>query len=207
MTLGGSPDAIGMMEGAFFVSKSKLLEWVNRLLVDANVRKVEDCANGAAYCRIIEKLFPGRLNLKKINNAAKHDYEFIGNYKLLQKAFDDCGIKKHIEVDKLIRGKFQDNLEFLQWLKSFFESKRPSAEEAPPRRRHSSGSPVMQQRRSLKKLETPSLEVLQRERDFFLNKLQNIENLTNDILNAKINIDTQSLVQQIQHILFNPEFI
>ncbi len=28
---------------------------------------------------------------------------------------------KHIEVDKLVRAKYQDNLEFMQWFKRFYE--------------------------------------------------------------------------------------
>jgi len=29
--------------------------------------------------------------------------------------------KQHIDVDKQVRAKYQDNLEFMQWFKSFFE--------------------------------------------------------------------------------------
>jgi hypothetical protein len=29
--------------------------------------------------------------------------------------------QKHIEVDKLVRAKYQDNLEFMQWFKRFYE--------------------------------------------------------------------------------------
>jgi RP/EB family microtubule-associated protein len=49
------------------------------------------------------------------------DYEFIANYKLLQNAFVKNRIQRHIDVNKLIRAKYQDNLEFCQWLKAFFD--------------------------------------------------------------------------------------
>lgn len=55
------------------------------------------------------------------NWEAKTDYEYVQNYKLLQVAFTKNRVQKHIDVDKLIRGKYQDNLEFCQWLKAFYD--------------------------------------------------------------------------------------
>jgi RP/EB family microtubule-associated protein len=51
----------------------------------------------------------------------RSDYEFISNYKLLQAAFSKNCVQRHVDVDKLIRAKYQDNLEFCQWLKAFFD--------------------------------------------------------------------------------------
>lgn len=43
----------------------------------------------------------------------------MNNFKILQKAFDKNGITRYIEVQKLVKAKYQDNLEFLQWLKRY----------------------------------------------------------------------------------------
>jgi len=59
--------------------------------------------------------------MEKIKWGAKHDYEFIENYKILQQGFAKNDIKRHIDVDKLVKAKYQDNLEFLQWMKRYFE--------------------------------------------------------------------------------------
>jgi RP/EB family microtubule-associated protein len=40
---------------------------------------------------------------------------------LLQVAFTKNRVQRHIDVDKLIRAKYQDNLEFCQWLKAFYD--------------------------------------------------------------------------------------
>merc|ERR1719253_583285 len=109
-----------MMEGAFFVSRSELLGWANDFF-DLNLAKVEQCANGAVYCQIIDACHPGTVNMRKVNWMAKSDHEFIPNYKVLQSAFDKNGIERHIDVDKLIRAKYQDNLEFLQFIKCYAE--------------------------------------------------------------------------------------
>ena len=42
--------------------------------------------------------------MNKINWAAKQDFDFIVNYKVLQTAFAKLNIDKYIEVDRLIRG-------------------------------------------------------------------------------------------------------
>eukprot|EP00349_Pseudokeronopsis_sp_Brazil_P009149 CAMPEP_0202956170 /NCGR_PEP_ID=MMETSP1396-20130829/715_1 /ASSEMBLY_ACC=CAM_ASM_000872 /TAXON_ID= /ORGANISM="Pseudokeronopsis sp., Strain Brazil" /LENGTH=181 /DNA_ID=CAMNT_0049673077 /DNA_START=180 /DNA_END=728 /DNA_ORIENTATION=- len=59
--------------------------------------------------------------MDKIKWGAKHDYEYIENYKILQQAFEKNEMKKYIDVDKLVKAKYQDNLEFLQWMKRYFE--------------------------------------------------------------------------------------
>merc|ERR1719337_81918 len=60
--------------------------------------------------------------MRKLNWMARNDHEHIPNYKVLQAGFDKCGITKNIPVDMLIRGKYQDNLEMLQWFKHYFEN-------------------------------------------------------------------------------------
>jgi len=111
---------IGMMEGAYFVGRVELLNWLNDLL-KLDYTKVEQTASGAAHCQIMDALFPGKVPLHRVNFAAKHDYEFIANFKILQTVFDKLGLDKHIDVPKLVKAKYQDNLEFLQWMKRYFD--------------------------------------------------------------------------------------
>jgi RP/EB family microtubule-associated protein len=115
-------DTIGMMEGAFFVGRGELLAWINDFF-GLQLTKVEQCATGAVYCQIIDAIYPGTVPMTKVRWGAKHDYEYVENYKVLQQAFMKNGIKRYIDVDKLVKAKYQDNLEFLQWLKRFFDIK------------------------------------------------------------------------------------
>jgi len=69
----------------------------------------------------MDAIYPNSFSLAKVKWGAKFDYEYVENYKILQSAFDKNGIKKHIDVDKLVKAKYQDNLEFCQWLKRYFD--------------------------------------------------------------------------------------
>merc|ERR1719436_851979 len=67
-------------------------------------------------------LFPGSTRLKQVKFGAKHEHEFIHNFKLLQNSFKKMGVDKVIPVERLIKGRFQDNFEFVQWFKKFFDA-------------------------------------------------------------------------------------
>lgn len=116
-----SGEAIGMMAGAYFVGRVELLNWINQLTA-LNYSKIEQTANGVFACHAFDALFPGEIRMEKVKFDAKHQYEFVHNYKILQSAFTRLRLKKQIDVEKLIKGKYQDNLEFMQWVKAFFES-------------------------------------------------------------------------------------
>ncbi|SJX65271.1 EB1-like protein [Sporisorium reilianum f. sp. reilianum] len=100
-------------------SRTELIHWINELL-GFSYTKVEQCGSGAAYAQIIDSIYYN-VPLVKIKFDAKHDYEYINNFKVLQEAFKRNRIDKPIPVDRLIRCKMQDNLEFLQWLKRYWD--------------------------------------------------------------------------------------
>jgi len=109
-----------MMDGAYFTSRKEILDFFNSLL-SMNLSKIEQTASGAVACQLMDYMFPGSIPMKRINWEAKSDFQFIENYKLLQAAFTKKKVQKMVDVDRLIRGKYQDNLEHCQWLKAFFE--------------------------------------------------------------------------------------
>jgi len=108
------------MDGAYFVGRKDLLDFFNNLL-DLNLAKIEQTASGAVACQLTELIFPNSIPMQKVNWEARSDFEFVQNYKLLQAAFNKHRVQRHVDVDKLIRAKYQDNLEFCQWLKAFYD--------------------------------------------------------------------------------------
>merc|ERR1719284_517151 len=67
-------------------------------------------------------LFPNCVQLKKVKFKTKLEHEYINNFKVLQASFKKMSVDKIVPVDRLVKGKFQDNFEFLQWFKKFFDA-------------------------------------------------------------------------------------
>lgn len=111
---------IGIMDGAFFVGRKEILDWINRTLC-LNLSKIEETAFGGVAIQLVDIMYPGQVPIHKVNWSAKQSFEFVGNYKILQGTFSKLKIERYVDVDKLIKGKYQDNLEFMQWMKRFFE--------------------------------------------------------------------------------------
>jgi len=100
-------------------SRTELLHWLNDVL-HLNYTKVEQCGTGAAYCQIMDTIY-GDVPMAKVKMNAKHEYEYLANFKVLQNVFKGHKIDKPIPVDKLVKCKMQDNLEFLQWTRRYWD--------------------------------------------------------------------------------------
>uniref|UniRef100_M4C695 Calponin-homology (CH) domain-containing protein n=1 Tax=Hyaloperonospora arabidopsidis (strain Emoy2) TaxID=559515 RepID=M4C695_HYAAE len=108
------------MRGASFIGHKRLLLWINALC-ETELTRVEQLCSGAIACQVLDVMYPNRVPMTKVDWTATQPYEFMWNYKVLQKVLTALKVGKEVPVDRLIRGKYQDNLEFLQWLKSFYD--------------------------------------------------------------------------------------
>jgi RP/EB family microtubule-associated protein len=126
---------MGMMSGCYFVGREELLKWVNELL-GINYNKVEDVANGAAFCQIIDAIHPGTVALGRVNFNAITEAEMVENYKILQDAFQKNGITQYVDVATLCKGRYMAALELFQWIHGYFEQlSGPMSYDGPGRRR------------------------------------------------------------------------
>jgi RP/EB family microtubule-associated protein len=103
------------------LSRHEMLSWINETLQTSYV-KIEELCSGAAYCQFMDLLFPGSVVLKKVKFNTKLEHEYIQNFKQLQACFQKMGVDKIVPVERLVKGKFQDNFEFVQWFKRFFDA-------------------------------------------------------------------------------------
>lgn len=184
------------------LSRLELLAWVNAAL-GLNLKKVESLCSGAAYCQLMEIVFPGCTSSKKVKFNANQEHEYIHNLKILQYAFKAVGCSKDVPIDRLIKGKFQENFEFLQWFRRFFDAnygteKRlpdapPTLTKSTPKRKPADSSYILSRNAPPSASESVSavdtLEDLRekmeqarvftdsttKERDFYFDKLRRIE--------------------------------
>jgi len=227
-------------------SRTDLLAWLNELL-QISYTKIEQCGTGGAYCQILDSIY-GDLPMNRVKMNAKHEYEYLANYKVMQNVFKAKKIDKPIPVERLVKCKMQDNLEFLQWMKRFWDSNyggqaydavgrrkgvpmEPPATVAPlstpisaaalsvaggraggrtPVGGFRSGSAqsneaVSQLQAQVKELST-HLEGLEKERDFYFEKLRDIEILVQaqmEVLEGEGKDD--HTLREIQKILYSTE--
>jgi len=154
-------DKFGMMSQAYFKGKRELLNWISTFL-EMDIPKVEVLASGAHYCQLLDALYPGSVNMNKVKFGAYQEATYVHNWKLVQKAFEKESIQKVIPVQRLIKARFQDNLEFLQWFYQFFTSSYHGRDYKPvERRKRNRGTnhvKSLQQRQSTKKRENRSIK-------------------------------------------------
>lgn len=114
-------------------SRSELIAWVNGLL-QLNYKKVEECGTGAAYCQIMDSIY-NDVPMHRVKFDVSTEYEYYTNYKILQSSFARHQIEKIVYVEKMVRCRFQDNLEFLQWIKKYWTQHKDSNPYDPLQRR------------------------------------------------------------------------
>lgn len=112
------------------ISRTELLAWVNDCL-QSNFTRIEEMSTGAGYCQLTHFLFPQGISLKKVKMNSRNEVDHINNWKILQTSWKALGVEKPVPVEKLLKAKFQDNFEFLQWFKKFFDANYDGSEYDP----------------------------------------------------------------------------
>jgi RP/EB family microtubule-associated protein len=81
----------------------------------------------AALCQVYDSIFLD-LPMSRVKFNANTDYAYLENFKILSNAFRKHHIDRPIPVQDLIKCKMQDNLEFLQWSKRYWDQYYPGGD-------------------------------------------------------------------------------
>lgn len=115
-----------------------MLHWLNSLL-QLNITKVEQCGTGAALCQVYDSIYLD-VPMARVKFNVNNEYSYIQNFKILQNCFTRHGIDRTVPIESLTKCKMQDNLEFLQWSKRFWDANFPGHEYDAVARRKASGT-------------------------------------------------------------------
>ena len=101
-------------------SRGELLDWINSTL-SLHYESVEQVSNGAAFCQILDILFPGDVKLRNVNYNADTEPESLANYKIIQSIFEKHGIDRNLNVTDLLKGKPMAAMEGIQTMRQIYE--------------------------------------------------------------------------------------
>lgn len=109
------------------------MAWVNETL-DLDITKVEQCGTGAVFCQLFDSIHLD-VPMAKVKFAVNTEYQYLNNFKILQSCFTRHQIDRSVPVERLVKCRFQDNLEFLQWFKRYWDANFSGHEYDPVARR------------------------------------------------------------------------
>jgi hypothetical protein len=102
----------------------ELLSWLNDFLC-LDQSKVEECADGVAFCQLLDAVFPGKIPLHKLVWDARGTDDRMKNLRILEKVMRECSMSKPIQAEKIASGSFPENLALLQFLHTFIQRNCP----------------------------------------------------------------------------------
>ena len=113
--------------------------WVNDIL-DTQYKKIDEFSTGAAYCQLLEKLFPNCIDLRRVSSvnswpAKLSNADSMKNFKILQSAFAELKVQVRllggpcmddmtcIDITKITKCSTAnyENYKFLEWFKKFYD--------------------------------------------------------------------------------------
>jgi hypothetical protein len=78
---------------------------------------------GIAYCQLLDACINNKVPLHKLNWNATFEDENMHNLKILSAYLKKFNIPKNISIEKLAKGKFQSNNEFLSWWHDYINTR------------------------------------------------------------------------------------
>lgn len=81
----------------------------------------------AAFCQVYDSIFLD-VPMSRVKFNANTEYAYLENFKILSNCFRKHSIERTIPIQDLIKCKMQDNLDFLQYTKRYWDQYYPGGE-------------------------------------------------------------------------------
>ena len=114
-----------MHSGKSKVGRLELLAWINEIL-ETDYPKVEMLCDGVGYAQILDAVQPKSIQIFKLNLNPKGENDNLRNLKLIEDCLHKLKFYHKMEPAKLSKGRFSDNVEFLQWLHQYANKTKPN---------------------------------------------------------------------------------
>lgn len=95
----------------------------------------------AALCQIYDSIFLD-VPMSRVKFNANTEYQYLENFKILSNIFRRHGVDRPLPTESLVKCKMQDNLEFLQWTKRYWDQYYPGGDYDALARRKGAGAPA-----------------------------------------------------------------
>jgi len=105
----------------YHMSRHEIVDWVNDTL-SCDIKTIGDLGQGSHYCQLMDMMFPGTINMRKVKWNCRHETEKMSNFKLLQEVFKRLSIDKTVPINNMVKGNMKSNLEFMQWFVLLFDA-------------------------------------------------------------------------------------
>ncbi|KAM6924485.1 DNA (cytosine-5-)-methyltransferase 3 beta, duplicate a [Xenentodon cancila] len=117
-------------------SRFYVVAWINKLL-KTNFKDVREMGSGSCHCQIMDRIFPGCVDMTMVKFDTQREDDHKHNFSLLLEALNKKGITRDIPVEKLIAGDFKSNFELIKWFKVLYKANVKSKEATPVKARDS----------------------------------------------------------------------
>jgi len=98
--------------------------------------------HSAALCQVYDSIFLD-VPMARVKFNVNAEYAYLENFKILSNTFRKHHVDRPIPIEQLVKCKMQDNLEFLQWSKRYWDQYYPGGDyDALARRRGAAGAPA-----------------------------------------------------------------
>ncbi|XP_061591262.1 uncharacterized protein LOC133456725 isoform X2 [Cololabis saira] len=124
-----STDVLTIVSSAEKSNRFYVVSWTNNVL-KTNFTDVREMGSGSCHCQIMDRIFPGSVDMAKVKFGT-HEDDYKHNFSLLHEALSKKGITRDIQVEKLIAGDFKSNLELIKWFKVLYAANMKDKESTP----------------------------------------------------------------------------